>query len=113
MKSFKSLLLVAALVASSVLSASTVKEKANSESTIHLEIGKLLKNPDFDVNHEIKADVTLTLNKNNELVVLSVDSEDQTIDGFIKGRLNYHELPAALQTAERTFVVPVRVTPEE
>lgn len=114
MKKLKTLLLVASLAISSVLSASTTVEPNDVQpQTIREEIGKLLQNPSFLVKEEFTASVKITVNKNNEIVVLSVDSEDRNIDSYIKNRLNYQELPVALRTDEKTFIVPVRVTPNQ
>ncbi|MEZ4795877.1 MAG: hypothetical protein R2785_01800 [Flavobacteriaceae bacterium] len=112
MKKLKTLLLVVAITVSGVLSASSVEKKDDSV-VITDEIGKLLKNPSFFVDKDIVADVTITLNKNNEMVVLSVDSNEQYVNDFIKSRLNYKELPATFTSKERTFKVPVRVTVKE
>lgn len=112
MKQLKTLLLAVLITASSVLSASNEDKKADSV-VITEEIGKLLKDPSFLVDKDIVADVTLILNKNNELVVLSVDSNELYVENFIKSRLNYKELPATFTSKERTFKVPVRVTAKE
>ena len=117
MKTMKSFLLIAAIAFSSVLTASTNPVEANpakaTESTvITQEVGKLLQNPTFLVDQDTYVNVTLTINKNNELVVLSVDSEDKQIEGFIKARLNYQELPEAVKTGERNFMVPVKIEAE-
>jgi hypothetical protein len=112
MKQLKTLLLAVLITTSSVLSASNEDKKADSV-VITEEIGKLLKDPSFLVDKDIVADVTLTLNKNNEIVVLSVDSNELYVENFIKSRLNYKELPATFTSKERTFKVPVRVTAKE
>lgn len=114
MRQLKTLLLAVTLTFSSALMASTTPEDRATESAAITEtIGKLLKNPSFDVDKEITASVTMTLNKNNELVVLSVDSEDKAVVGFIKSRLNYEKLSESFETLTGEFIVPVRVTPEE
>ena len=112
MKQLKTLLLAVLITASSVLSASNEDKKPDS-GVITVAIGKLLKDPSFLVDKDIVADVTLILNKNNELVVLSVDSNELYVENFIKSRLNYKELPATFTSKERTFKVPVRVTAKE
>lgn len=114
MKTIKSILLVAAIAFSSVLSASTnpeIVKDANSK-VITQEVGKLLKNPSFLVDHEITADVTITINKNNEMVVLTVDSDDESVVNYIKARLNYSVLPDAMTGKTKTFIVPVRLEAE-
>lgn len=117
MKTIKSMLLVAAIAFSSVLTANTnpneAKPAATAESNvITQEVGKLLQDPFFNVDEDKTANVTLTINKNNEIVVLSVDSDDQTVEKFIKARLNYNELPSTVTTDEKTFIVPVRLQAE-
>ena len=116
MKSIKSILLVAAIAFSSVLSANTNPDpvnpsKAEQTKVITKEVGKLLQNPTFLVDHDMYANVTLTINKNNEIVVLSVDTDDSIVEGFIKGRLNYNELPSEMK-AGRTYVVPIKLEAE-
>lgn len=114
MRQLKTLLLVATIAFSSVVSASTDLDDKRKESAtiITEEIGKLLQNPSFIVDEEFVANVTITLNKNNEMVVLSVDAEDVYVQNYIKGRLNYKVVPA-LKTGQKTFKVPIRVTPGE
>lgn len=117
MKTIKSMLLVAAIAFSSVLTANTnpneAKPAATAESNvITQEVGKLLQDPFFNVDEDITANVTLTINKNNEIVVLSVDSDDQTVEKYIKARLNYNELPSTVTSDEKTFIVPVRLQAE-
>lgn len=116
MKTIKSIVLVAAIAFSSVLSASTnpttKAEKNTDAKVITTEVSDLLKNPTFLVDQDMTAFVTITINKNNEIVVLSVDAEDETVEGFIKGRLNYNQLPVALKTGQKTFIVPVTLKTE-
>ena len=115
MRQLKALLLAVTLTFSSVLMASTTPEKPSTteSSKITVKIERFLKNPSFDVDYEMKANVTLTLNKNNELVVLSVDSDDDKMENFIKSRLNYRKISGSYDTLNGKFIVPVRVTSEE
>jgi len=108
----KVLMLAVAFTFSSVLIASTepVPTVAESTNTICTEIGKLLKNPNFLVDQDMTARVKVVINEDNELVVLSVDSESAELEGFIKGRLNYHVLSVNLTAGQKTYVVPVRLT---
>ena len=118
MKTIKRSVLVALLAFSTVLSASTNPVKTekitNAESNvITQEVGKLLQSPSFVIDEDIFADVTLMINKNNEIVVLSVDSEDEAVERFIKSRLNYSELPDTTIKSKKAFVVPVRLHIEQ
>lgn len=111
MKNLKTILLAVVIATSSVLSASTEPVKATVKTTITQDVSDLLKNPTFRVEKELLADVTLTVNKNNEIVVLSVDSESSQVVNFIKNRLNYNKLTENVDA--KTYVIPVRITPEE
>ena len=107
---FKVFILAVAFAFSGVLSASTEPVKVsieNSDSSLSQKVGKLLKNPSFEVEKDLSATVLITINKENELVVLSVDSEHETFESFIKSRLNYKKLEAELNGKARTFKVPI------
>ncbi|RLD28418.1 MAG: hypothetical protein DRI75_06770 [Bacteroidetes bacterium] len=115
MRTIKTLLLVVALTFSSVLVASTNAEDEKGAESVAIteEIGKLLENPRFILEKDVVASVTITINKNNEIVVLSVDTDENYLVSYIKSRLNYNELPVTVNSGEKTFIVPVRITPEE
>ena len=83
MKLLKTGLLVVAIAFSSVLFASTNSEDKGAKSVAATEeIGKLLKNPGFLVEDDITANVIFTVNKKNEMVVLSVDSKNAACRKF-------------------------------
>jgi hypothetical protein len=111
MKTIKTLLLVVALTFSSVLVASTnVEDKRTESDVITSEIGKLLKSPSFDVKEEFVTNVTFTVNNYNEMVVLSVNSNNLRVASYIKSRLNYKKIPLD-QVNKIIYTVPVRITP--
>ncbi|NQY06015.1 MAG: hypothetical protein HRT68_07460, partial [Flavobacteriaceae bacterium] len=72
-----SLLLLAFTVTVSSFAFTNFEPKfpTNETKTITQEIGKLLQKPSFKIDEDIKANVVITLNQNNEMVVLSVDSQ--------------------------------------
>ncbi len=112
MKTIKIILLAVAFTFSGVLTASTDPEptKEALTETISIEIGKLLKNPKFLIEEDMLAKVKVVINEDNELVVLSVQSDDEDLENYIKGRLNYKELSVKLRTGQKAFLVPVRIT---
>lgn len=112
MKTIKTLLLVVAIAFSSVLSASNKPTKETANEISH-EIGELLKNPNFTVENDVFANVKVLFNQNNEIVVLSVDSEIKGLDSYIKSRLNYKELSKDVNNKNRYYIVPVRITPKQ
>ncbi|MBW1297437.1 hypothetical protein [Aquimarina litoralis] len=107
MKKLNVMLLAVAFAISSVASASTKPTK--SETGFTNEIKELLENPSFKVEDEIEASVTFTLNNKGEIVVLSVDSDSNMVEGFIKKRLNYQKLETKPATGIKFYTMPVRV----
>ncbi len=65
MKKVKTLLLVLALVLTNVLTANTNPKKDSEPSLVAKEIYALLNNPNFQINKELLASVTFTLNEEN------------------------------------------------
>lgn len=110
MNKLKTLVLGAAIAFSTVLFASTNPEKNDEPTTtINQTVGDLLKNPNFELEKDQKATVTLLVNSENEIVVLSVDTKNEYIENYIKSRLNYETIAESLSTKQRYFKVPVRI----
>ena len=112
MKTIKTLLLVVAIAFSSALYANDKPTKDTSNS-ISVEIGQLLQNPGFVVEDDILVNVKVFFNDDNEIVVLTVNSESEGIDSYIKSRLNYKELSNKVNNKNRYYIVPVRITAEQ
>ncbi len=109
MKTIKMLLLAVAITFSSVLSASTAPKNAQTIA-IQSDVAKRLEKPKFILEKDVLTNVMLTVNKNNELVVLSVDSDNQIIVDFIKNRLNYSKVSVTIYDKGKNYIVPVRLT---
>jgi len=109
MKTFKTLLLLVAITFSAAIYASTEPKTAEPNGLTN-EIAKLLKNPKFQVENELQAYVTITFNKHHEIVVLSVDSENDELNNFIKSRLNYSKVSAKVDSEMVNYIIPVRLT---
>lgn len=111
MKTIKTLVLILAITFTSVLSASTnlVKEEP---SNLAAQIETLLQNPNFIISNDLLAKVTFVLNKNNEAVVLNVETESSQLENYIKSRLNYSKLTIKGAVKGKTYVIPVRLTVE-
>lgn len=111
-KTIKALLLVVAIAFSSALYASD-KPTKDTSSSISEEIGQLLKNPNFTVEEDILANVKVFFNEDNEIVVLTVNSESEYIDSYIKSRLNYKKMSNGVNNKNRYYIVPVRITAKQ
>ena len=107
MKTIKTLLLMVAITFSTVLFAGTTP-KTEDSSSLTKEISELLKNAMFEGEQDVEAIVTITFNKYNEIVVLSVETENAEFKNFIKNRLNYNKVSASLVNESEHYIVPVR-----
>ncbi|WP_152286191.1 hypothetical protein [Flavicella marina] len=83
----------------------TVKEKLRSE------IERLLDHPNFLEDETIiSAKVEFLVNKNGEIVVLMVDSENERINEYIKSRLNYQSVAESSEEMNnKKYSIPVKV----
>ncbi|PRX54093.1 hypothetical protein [Flagellimonas meridianipacifica] len=93
---------------------STVNVGANEGNKpvkkLSVQIQEMLNINSFQLEEgEIKAEVRFTINKKGEIVVLSVDTEHLTLEGFVKGRLNYQKVELANIEEGKIYTVPVRV----
>jgi len=111
MKILKMFMLVALITITGAASATSNPDGPTNDdhSTVTETIGKLLENPTVDVNYEAKATVMLTVNKDNELVVLSIEADNRQVASFIKSRLNYKKLDGTYDDKLKAFNVPVRI----
>ena len=102
------MLIVLAFTFSNVIFAnSTVKEK--ERSTIVADVAERLESPKFELEKDVSAEVIIVINKKNQMVVLSVDSENEEIANYIKHRLNYSEVSVELLEKGKTYTIPVKL----
>ena len=109
MKNLKVLVLVVAIAFSSVVSANTNPIKDLEPVSISKSVGKLLKNPDFQLDQEVNAVVDIFINNDNEIVVLSVDTDNEKVEKYIKNRLNYKKVSNTAFGTKKSFKVPVKM----
>jgi len=85
-------------------------ENVEPAQRLSYQIHKMLESNSFDVESDLVANVRFTLNKEGEIVVLSVDTEDVALEGFVKGRLNYQKVDIENAKEGKLYTVPVRIT---
>jgi hypothetical protein len=73
-----------------------------------LEISELLKNPEFTIENDCQATVEFVMNKHHEMVILTVEAEDNTFEEFLRNRLNYQLLETPLEIG-KTYTVPIKL----
>lgn len=109
MKRINAILLTMAVLAGGLITAATPPVKEANPTTV--ELRTLLTDSDFIVETDTSAIVTFILNKDHEIVVLSVETEDTTVEHFVRARLNYHKLNSDLAIG-RIYKVPVKLEGE-
>lgn len=82
-------------------------DKKEVKKIITTDVQKLLKDSELALEFNEDAVVKIMINKKNEIVVLSVDTKNDEIDTFVKGRLNYKKV--SVKTAPELFTVPVKL----
>lgn len=105
-----SLVFVAAmlLMTGNILANNSTKD--DPFKNLSVQIGELLENTSFtndDVN--LTAQVRFTLNKQGEIVVLSVDTELEKLEYFVKARLNYKKVKIENFKEGEMYTIPIRV----
>lgn len=82
--------LMFALSVNMLLASNPVK---TPQQKLRNQIVELLKNPDFQFENEmIQARIDFTFNTKGEIVVLSIDTDNRLLDGYIKNKLNYKQV---------------------
>ncbi len=75
-----------------------------------VQIGDLLKDNNFVLDEEdLTAQVLFTLNDKKEIVVISVETDDEILEKFVKSRLNYQQVQVASGKEGKMYTVPVRI----
>lgn len=110
-----SLVLIAAMLLSignvfAMEPSSVFKTNVDPEKKLTLQIGELLTENSFiHEGNDLLAQVRFTLNKEREIVVLSVATEDEQLEAFVKSRLNYQKVSLTGYEEGEIFAVQVRI----
>lgn len=113
MKKFQTILLAAfVMLGSSVFAAGSTEPVVEKSTTISKEIGKYLGTHDLKLQEEVTVQVLFTVNRNNEIVVLEVDTEEVILKNFIQNRLNYKKLDNEAVVG-KNYTLPVRIKKSE
>lgn len=56
-----------------------------------------------------KTRITFLVNKKSEIVVLTVNTKDDAIDRYVKGKLNYQKVKIRAKEVMKFYVIPIRI----
>jgi|TARA_R100000479_G_scaffold51000_3_gene24187 hypothetical protein len=107
MKKIK-VLFLALLVTATFTSIAAVTNINEPSKVAVKEIFRLLSNPSFLIEKDTFATVKFVVNENHELVVLSVKTEREEIESYIKKRLNYKTVTCELKEG-MVYIQPVNL----
>jgi len=106
-----SLVFVATMLLSTVSLFANNAKPVDPAKNLSTQIGDLLDNNSFILeNNDLTAEVLFTLNENKEIVVLSVETENEVLEAFVKSRLNYQKVELDEYREGKMYTVPVRIT---
>jgi len=60
-------------------------------------------------NDELGAEVLFTVNNNKEIIILSVDSDDDLLESYLKRKLNYKKVNHRPSKNGEIYLLPVRM----
>ena len=110
MRKFKTITVALAFFAT--MSAFATKgKKATNDNNLSGQIYEMLKDNQFNADqNELTAEVKFIVNEKGELIVLSVETKDEVLEGFVKSRLNYKKVQLNNVAPGRVYEIPVRIT---
>ena len=103
MKTLKTVFVALSILITSSAFATTT----GTPEAVTKEITELLDRPSFLVTQERSVAVEFVLNKDSEVIVISVDCDDAAIRNFINERLNRKILENKLQQG-KVYTLPVK-----
>lgn len=110
MRKLKVTLIAMLLLISGSIFASSNKEVIEPTKSLSAQIADFLKENSFNAaNEDLKANVLFMVNRETEIVVLSVKTSNQRLEKFVKERLNYQKVNMNNYREGRTYTVPVRI----
>jgi hypothetical protein len=57
----------------------------------------------------LKANVSFIINEKNQVVILSVDSNNKSFDAYVKYKLNYKSVMASSITKGKIYIMPLKL----
>jgi len=97
-------------LSTTVLFANNETPVAAAKKELRNEIVKLLGNNEFQLTSAFaKAEISILLNSKNELVIISVKSENALLESFIKRKLNYKRVKANTLMKMKIYRMPIKI----
>jgi len=110
----KNLKLIALALVISISTASfATATKENPTSKLREQIVELLGAPSEKIaDKKIQAEVVFTINNENEIVIISVKSNNQNVKSFVKTKLNNKKVTIKALNEEKIYHMPLTIVNE-
>ena len=99
------MLATALLAGTTLFAANPIEDKVNKDGAAQ-EIGQLLENPNFEYEDGTSAKVTLKVNSEGVLEIISISTKNRRAVKFIQSRLDRKRLQNTLEVG-KTYTLPV------
>ncbi len=109
MRKISLVFLSAVFLVTTSLSATETEPVSDVSKNLSSQITQLLEDHTLEVSKDLTAMVMITINEDSEIVVISVDTEDETLEKVLKAKLNYEKVDLEPQYSGKLFKVPVRI----
>ena len=105
-----SLVLVAAMLLSVGSTFANDGENENPSKSLSVQISELLRDNSLTSKHvDMTAFVRFTLNEKREIVILTVNADNEVLEMFVKEKLNYQKVNVQKYKVGRAYTMPVRI----
>lgn len=110
MKNLKVFITAIAITFFAVTTVSATSTETTSKNQLRTELIDLLGSFEQHIDQaSITANVAFMLNNNNEIVVMSVDSDNKSVVAYVKSRLNYKKVNAPGISKGEVYVMPLKI----
>lgn len=111
MKNLKLIVLALVMSISTVSFATTTNENPTNELRQQI-IEMLGKTIDQLADKKVEAEVVFTVNNKSEIVIISVKSENSSIEAFVKNKLNNKKINFDTTNKEKIYYLPLTIVNE-
>jgi hypothetical protein len=110
MRKIKSIIAILAISLSTIFSVNAAEVTPSKTKELRTEIISILGNIiDLDLKKTSKAEVSFMINNQNEIVIISVDSDIKLLNNYIKRKLNYKKVEVKGVAKGEIYKMPLRV----
>ncbi|NVJ87833.1 MAG: hypothetical protein HWD82_00110 [Flavobacteriaceae bacterium] len=111
MRNLKSIIAIVALSLATTFSTSASDDDSKKVTKkLRSEISSILgKSVSLDLKENSVAEITFMVNKDNEIVIVSVDTKESEFQSIVKSKLNYKKLDVKGVKKGEIYLVPVKL----